>query len=117
MNAKVEEKLDIIQSKLLSRIEKVEKRAAKNSEKLGQHSKELGRHSKELGQQSKEIKSLQKKVRMEHPLERKENYFAKRKGRVYQFVDKKNNHSMQHILGSEDNIRDFVGHPLNQLIN
>ena len=62
MNVKVEEKLANIQTRLLCRIEEVEKCAARNLQKLGQHSKELGQYSKELGEHSKELEEHSKEL-------------------------------------------------------
>ena len=110
MNLKVEEKLANIQTKLLCRIEEVEKCAARNLQKLGQHSKELGQHSKELGHHSKElgqhskeldehskrlghhskkIESLETKVRMKHHFQQKENFsdFSKKKGTDWRILE------------------------------
>ena len=81
------EKLDHIHSKLLYRIEELEKLQAKHSKQLDHHSKHLDHISKEgehqgkrLRRHSEELASLNKKVRMED--EEKETYseFSDKKG-------------------------------------
>ena len=78
MNAAVE-KFDALHSKLLYRIEQVEKRVAENSEENRRQKKEIECHTKQIECHTKQIESLK-----EHQHEQKENYleFAEKKGMV-----------------------------------